>query len=61
MIGLLNGYLINEETIRSLISTKVDSDSSITVNQDVNDLIDDDPIRNLLEPIRDGTNACVTE
>lgn len=45
--------------IRSLISTKVDSDSAITVIQDVNDLIDDDPIKNLLEPNRGGANVDV--
>jgi hypothetical protein len=44
MLIVLNGYLINNETIRSLICTKVDSDSAIAVIQDFNDLIDDDPV-----------------
>ena len=41
MLIVLNRYLINEESIRSLISTNVDSDSAITVIQDVNYLIDE--------------------
>ncbi len=36
MLIVLNGYLINEESIRSLIRTNVDSDSAITVIQDIN-------------------------
>ena len=44
MLIVLNGYLINEESIRSLIRTNVDPDSAIAVIQDFNDLIDDDPV-----------------
>ena len=57
MLIVLNGYLINNETIRSLICTKVDSDSAIAVIQDFNYLIDDDPVWNLLEPDSEGTNT----
>jgi len=45
MIVTLFGYLIVDEFIRSLISTKVDSDFEITDIQAINNLIDDNFIK----------------
>ena len=56
MLIVLLVYLINKESIRSLISTNVYWDSAIAIIQDVNYLIDDDPVWNLLEPKSEGTN-----